>query len=241
MIHRTVRRILIGLIAVVLTVLASVPARTTHADDRTTDANRLRNSGLVAKELLNIPEGIPQKLLNKADCVIVIPSRLKAAFVVGAAYGRGAMTCRSGDDFQGAWSAPTMMALEGGSFGLQIGGQASDIVLLVMNSRGANAILSSKVKLGADATIAAGPIGRDAEADTDATFRAEVLSYSRSRGIFAGVSLEGSTLRVDNSANERVYGRKISAREIVLHEEVTTPESAELLIATLNQHSARRS
>ena len=235
---KTAPRILIGIIAVVLTVLASVP---THADDKTTDANRLRNSGLVAQELLNIPDAIPQKLLNKADCVIIIPSRLKGAFVVGAAYGRGAMTCRSGDDFQGEWGPPTMMALEGGSFGLQIGGQASDIVLLVMNRRGANAILSSKVKLGADATIAAGPIGRDAEADTDATFRAEVLSYSRARGVFAGVSLEGSTLRVDNSANERVYGRKITAREIVLHDEVTTPEPAALLVATLTQRSTRKS
>ena len=237
----TVRRILFGIIAVVLTVLASIPTHPTRADGRTADENRLQNSGLVAQELLNIPDAIPQKLLNKADCVIVIPSQLKGAFIVGAAYGRGAMTCRSGDDFQGAWGAPAMMALEGGSFGLQIGGQASDIVLLVMNRRGANAILSSKVKLGADATIAAGPIGRDAEADTDATFRAEVLSYSRSRGVFAGLSLEGSTLRVDNSANERVYGRKISAREIVLHDEVTRPESAGLLVDTLTQHSARKS
>lgn len=236
--NESIRRILLGTVIVVLSVLASTPTR---ADDRANDENRLQNSGQVAQEVLNIPDAIPQKLLNKADCVIVIPSRLKAAFVIGGAYGRGAMTCRSGEDFRGPWGAPTMMALEGGSFGPQIGGQATDIVLLVMNRRGANAILNSKVKLGADATIAAGPLGRDAEADTDATFRAEVLSYSRSRGIFAGLSLEGSTLRVDNGANERIYNRRISGREIALGNEVATPESARLLVDTLTHHSARMS
>lgn len=238
MMSETVRRILLGTVIIVLSVVASIPTR---ADSRANDENRLQNSGQVAREVLNIPETIPQKLLNKADCVIVIPSRLKAAFVIGGAYGRGAMTCRSGEDFRGPWGAPTMMALEGGSFGPQIGGQATDIVLLVMNRRGANAILNSKVKLGADATIAAGPLGRDAEADTDATFRAEVLSYSRSRGIFAGLSLEGSTLRVDNGANERIYNRRISGREIALGNEVATPESARLLVDTLTHHSARMS
>lgn len=235
---RTVRSILLGAMVVGLAVLSS---SSTRADDRTKDENRLQNSGQVARELMNIPDAIPQKLLNKADCVIVIPSELKGAFIVGGAYGRGAMMCRRGDDFRGAWGAPTMMALEGGSFGLQIGGQGTDFVLLVMNRRGANAILRSKVKLGADATVAAGPLGRDAEADTDATFRAEVLSYSRSHGIFAGVSLEGSTLRVDNGANERIYKRKISAREIAFHNEVAMPESARLLADTLTQYSARRS
>lgn len=235
---RTVRSILLGAMVVGLAVLSS---SSTRADDRTKDENRLQNSGQVARELMNIPDAIPQKLLNKADCVIVIPSELKGAFIVGGAYGRGAMMCRRGDDFRGAWGAPTMMALEGGSFGLQIGGQGTDFVLLVMNRRGANAILRSKVKLGADATVAAGPLGRDAEADTDATFRAEVLSYSRSHDIFAGVSLEGSTLRVDNGANERIYKRKISAREIAFHNEVAMPESARLLADTLTQYSARRS
>src|SRR5450432_175042 len=161
------------------------------------ELERLQNCGTVLKEIMDIPEDIPQDLIDKADCVIVIPSVLKAAFIIGGSYGRGAMTCRSGDDFQGPWSAPTMMALEGGSFGFQLGGQATDFVLLVMNTRGASSILNSKVKLGADASAAAGPKGRDAEADTDVTLRAEVLTYSRSRGLFAGVSLEGSTLRPD--------------------------------------------
>jgi lipid-binding SYLF domain-containing protein len=149
------------------------------------------------------------------------------------------MTCRSGDDFQGPWGAPTMMALEGGSFGFQLGGQATDFVLLVMNPRGASSILSSKVKLGADASAAAGPKGRDAEADTDVTLRAEVLTYSRARGLFAGISLEGSTLRPDNDANEQIYGKKISAQDVVLHSAVPIPPAARLLIQTLSQHSPK--
>jgi len=203
------------------------------------EADRLENAGMVMKEIIDIPDDIPQGLLDKADCVIVIPSVLKAAFIVGGSYGRGAMTCRSGDDFNGPWGAPTMMALEGGSFGFQLGGQATDFVLLVMNPRGASSILSSKVKLGADAAAAAGPKGRDAQADTDVTLRAEVLTYSRSRGLFAGVSLEGSTLRPDNDANEAVYHKKLDAKEIVLHNAVPAPPSAKLLIGTLTQHSPK--
>jgi lipid-binding SYLF domain-containing protein len=191
------------------------------------------------KEIIEIPDDIPQSLLDKADCVIVIPSVIKAAFIIGGSYGRGAMTCRSGDDFQGPWGAPTMMALEGGSFGFQLGGQATDFVLLVMNPRGASSILSSKVKLGADASAAAGPKGRDAEADTDVTLRAEVLTYSRARGLFAGISLEGSTLRPDNDANEQIYGKKISAQDVVLHSAVPNPPAARLLIQTLSQHSPK--
>jgi lipid-binding SYLF domain-containing protein len=211
-----------------------------RADDRAKDEDRLQNSGKVTAELMHVPDNIPQKLLNRADCVVVIPSVIKAGFVVGAAYGRGAMTCRTGENFRGGWGAPTMMALEGGSWGLQIGGQATDFVLLVMDRRGANAILTSKVKLGGDATVAAGPWGRDAEADTDATFRAEILTYSRTRGAFIGISLEGSTLRPDNDANLRIYGKKISARQIVLHNEAVVPDSAHLLIETLNNHSPKR-
>jgi lipid-binding SYLF domain-containing protein len=188
---------------------------------------------------MDIPDDIPQDLLDKADCVVVFPSVLKAAFIVGASYGRGAMTCRSGDDFRGPWGAPTMMALEGGSFGLQIGGEATDFVLLVMNQRGADSILTSKVKLGGDASAAAGPVGRTAQASTDATMRAEILTYSRARGLFAGISLEGSTLRPDNDANERIYGKKIGAKEIVLHNAVPVPPSAKVLISTLNQHSPK--
>jgi len=196
--------------------------------------DRLKDSGRVLKEILDVPEGIPQDLLDKADCVVVFPSVLKAAFIVGGSYGRGAMSCRKGENFAGPWGAPTMMALEGGSFGFQIGGQATDFVLLVMNERGASGILASKVKLGADASVAAGPVGRDASADTDATLRAEILSYSRARGLFAGVSLEGSTIRPDNGDNRRVYGREIPARDIVLSGSVAVPPAAEPLISTLD-------
>ena len=164
--------------------------------------DRLENCGLVIQEIMDIPDDIPQDLIDKADCIIVYPSVIKGAFIFGGSYGRGAMICRSGEKFNGPWSAPTMMALEGGSFGFQIGGQATDFVLLVMNERGAKAILSNKVKLGADASAAAGPKGRTAEASTDVTMRAEILSYSRARGLFAGVSLAGSTVRPDNRANE---------------------------------------
>src|ERR1700681_4218209 len=177
-------------------------AITSWADDKEKDEDRLKTAGTVLTEILNIPDDIPQDLLDKADCVVVFPSVLKAAFVVGGSYGRGAMTCRRGENFNGSWGAPSMMALEGASVGFQIGGQATDFVLLVMNRRGAESILTSKVKLGADLAAAAGPKGRDAAAATDVTMRAEVLSYSRSRGLFAGVSLEGSTLRPDNDANE---------------------------------------
>lgn len=216
--------------------LASSPAQ---ADNKQTDENRLQNAGEVMKEILNIPDDIPQNLIDKADCVIVIPSVIKFAFGIGGSYGRGAMTCRSGDNFQGPWGAPTMMALEGGSFGFQLGGQATDFVLLVMNPAGAKSILSSKVKLGADASAAAGPKGRAAEADTDVAMRAEILTYSRSRGLFAGISLEGSTLRPDNDANARVYGRRLSAQDIALHGAVPVPQAARALIGTLNQHSPK--
>jgi SH3 domain-containing YSC84-like protein 1 len=210
-----------------------------RADEKSKDEDRLQNSGMVMKEILDIPDDIPQSLIDKAKCVIVMPSVIKGAIGIGGSYGRGAMVCRSGDNFQGPWGAPSMMRLEGASFGFQLGGQATDFVLLVMNDRGASSILSSKVKLGADASAAAGPKGRDAEADTDVTMRAEVLTYSRSRGLFAGISLEGSTLRPDNDANEDIYGKKIEAKDIVLHGAVPIPGAAKLLISTLNQHSPK--
>jgi lipid-binding SYLF domain-containing protein len=203
------------------------------------EQKRLENSGVVMQEIMNVPDNIPQKVIDKAECVIVFPSVLKAAFVVGASYGRGAMVCRTGKNFTGPWGAPAMYALEGGSVGFQIGGQATDLVLLIMNDRGASSILSSKVKLGADASIAAGPIGRDASADTDAYLRSEVLSYSRSRGLFAGVSLEGSTLRPDDDATADVYGRKLTARQIVLGGEIKVPASGRHLVAVLERHSPR--
>src|SRR6476660_10137378 len=179
------------------------------------EQKRLQECGVVMQEVLNVPDSIPKDLLEKAECVIVIPSVRKLAFGVGASYGRGAMVCRKGAKFNGAWGAPAMYALEGGSIGLQIGGEATDLILLVMNDRGMESILSSKVKLGADASVAGGPKGRDASADTDAWMRAEILSYSRSRGLFAGVSLEGSTIRPDDEASEQVYGHAIKAKDIV--------------------------
>src|SRR5467141_3443213 len=200
---------------------------------------RLENCGMIVKEVMDIPDNIPEDLINKAECIIVYPSVLKAAFIVGGSYCRGAMTCRSGEHFTGPWSAPTMMALEGGSVGFQIGGQATDFVLLVMNDRGAHSILKSKVKLGADASAAAGPIGRNASAETDVTMRAEILTYSRARGLFAGVSLQGSTVRPDNDANARVYGKKVEAESIVFNGAVAVPPSAQKLIALLNQKSPK--
>jgi lipid-binding SYLF domain-containing protein len=223
----------------ILFAVAPLFAEVANASGQTKDEDRLRNSGMVLKEILDVPDNIPQGLLDKADCVVVFPSVLKAAFIVGGSYGRGAMSCRQGDDFKGTWGAPTMMALEGGSFGFQIGGEATDFVLLVMNERGARGILASKVKLGGDASVAAGPVGRDASADTDATLRAEILSYSRARGLFAGVSLEGSTIRPDNGDNRRVYGRKIPAKEIVLSGTVAVPPAAEQLISTLDDRTPK--
>jgi len=218
----------------ILFVIAPVFAEVASASEQTKDDDRLRNCGTILKEILDVPDNIPQDLLDKADCVVVFPSVLKAAFIVGGSYGRGAMSCRKGEDFRGPWGAPTMMALEGGSFGFQIGGQATDFVLLVMNESGARGILASKVKLGGDASVAAGPVGRDSSAETDASLRAEILSYSRARGLFAGVSLEGSTIRPDNGDNRRLYGRKIPASDIVLSRRVAVPPAASQLISTLD-------
>lgn len=220
-------------------VLALAIALPLAAADSKKETDRLENCGLILKEILDIPDDIPQDLLDKAECVIVYPSVLKAAFVVGGSYGRGAMTCRTGEHFTGPWSAPTMMALEGGSVGFQIGGQATDFVLLVMNDRGAHSILKSKVKLGADASAAAGPVGRNASAETDVTMRAEILTYSRARGLFAGISLAGSSVRPDNDANARVYGKKVEAESIIFKGAVAVPPAAQKLISLLNQKSPK--
>jgi len=226
---------LISILLVVLPILSS--SASAAAPEK--DEDRLRNSGTVLKEILDVPDDIPRDLLDKADCVVVFPSVLKAAFIVGGSYGRGAMSCRRGEDFRGSWGAPTMMALEGGSFGFQIGGEATDFVLLVMNERGASGILSSKVKLGADASAAAGPVGRTTSAETDATLRADILSYSRARGAFIGVSLEGSTIRPDNGANRQIYGQELSAKEIVLSGHVAIPPAAQAMISTLDSRTPR--
>src|ERR1700722_3743572 len=223
--------------SILIVVLGLLATSAVYADNK--EQKRLENSGVVMQEIMNIPDNIPHDVMEKAECVIVFPSVLKAAFVVGASYGRGAMVCRTGKDFRGPWGAPAMMALEGGSVGFQIGGQATDLVLLVMNDRGASSILSSRVKLGGDASVAAGPVGRDASADTDAYMRAEILSYSRSRGLFAGISLSGSTVRPDNDANERIYGKKIPAKSIVLGGAVAPTADARQLLSVLNKHSPK--
>jgi lipid-binding SYLF domain-containing protein len=206
-----------------------------YAQKLNKEQKRLEESGVVLQEVLNVPENIPQELLEKAECVIVIPSVKKLAFGIGADYGRGAMVCRTGEKFRGPWGAPAMYALEGGSVGFQIGGEETDLILLVMNDRGMESILSSKVKLGADASIAGGPKGRDASADTDAWMRAEILSYSRSRGLFAGVSLEGSTIRPDDEASGQVYGHAIKAKEIVRGEKMTVPATGRNLVDALQK------
>jgi lipid-binding SYLF domain-containing protein len=232
---KTAIALLMNTLLVVLTIYPS----SAFAADQEQDDKRLENTSTVLKEILDVPDDIPQDLLDKADCVLVFPSVLKAAFIVGGSYGRGAMSCRKGQTFRGRWGAPTMMALEGGSLGFQIGGEATDFVLLVMNERGASGILASKVKLGADASVAAGPVGRTASAETDATLRADILSYSRARGAFAGIALEGSTVRPDNGANKKIYGKQISAREIVVGNRVRVPAVANRMISTLDARTPR--
>ena len=206
---------------------------------QTKEQDRVANAGQVMQEILNIPDDIPQSVIDKADCVVILPSVLKLAFGFGGSYGRGVMTCRSGADFKGPWGAPTMMALEGGSFGFQIGGQATDLVLIAMNQQGLQDMLKNKFKLGADAAASAGPVGRNAAAGTDWKLNAEFLTYSRSKGLFAGISLEGSTLRSDGSANEKLYGRRLDAKEIIVDHKVAIPASAKDLVALLDAKSPK--
>ena len=222
----------LALVGVVL-VSGGASARQTEKE-----SDRLENSATALKEIFGMPDSIPQELLDKAECVIVFPSVKKVALGLGGSYGRGVISCRGGSTFDGGWSAPAMFALEGASIGFQLGAQATDFVLLVMNDRGANSVLGSKVKLGADASAAAGPKGRTAGAATDIVMQAEILTYSRARGLFAGVSLEGSTLRSDGDANERLYGRKIEAREIV-RQPTAMPSGARPLVSVLNARSPR--
>lgn len=203
------------------------------------EQDRLENCGVVMQEILDVPDNIPQELLDKAECAIVIPSMTKIAMGIGGSYGRGAMVCRSGETFNGPWGAPAMYAIEGGSFGLQLGAESTDVVLLVMNKRGVDALLSSQVKLGANASAAAGPKGRTVEASTDASMRAEILSYSRARGLFAGVSLDGTSLRPDNDATEEVYGRKMTARSIVTGKGISVPASGRHLVDVLQKRAPR--
>ena len=210
--------------------LIALSARAEEPSDRVTAA------GQVFKELSSKSSGIPTNLLNKASCVIILPSVKKAGFIVGAQYGKGVMNCRSGADFNGPWSAPIMMQSSGGSIGLQIGGAETDFVILVMNDDGARAVMKGRAKLGADATVAAGPVGRAAEASTTATMQAQMLSYSMSKGVFGGVSLSGTSLGPDDGSNKTLYGKEITAQEI-FSGSVQAPASAETLLAELQKAS----
>jgi lipid-binding SYLF domain-containing protein len=223
------------LLALFLTFALLLPAFASSEHEQ----ERVKESGEVLKEILNIPDNIPQDLLDKAECIVVLPSVKKGAFGVGASYGRGVMICRGGEHYTGLWGPPALYALEGASIGFQLGGQATDFVLLVMNPKGARSLLSSKVKLGADASAAAGPKGRTAEGATDIVMSAEILSYSRNKGLFAGVSLEGSTLRSDGSANEKLYGSKLSAKDIIRAGKVKSPTSGAELVALLDKKSPK--
>jgi len=222
------------IVCFVVAVMSTVAA---FAADNEHEADRVKDAGVVLKEILNIPDDIPQDLLDKAECLIILPSVKKGAFGVGGSYGRGVMVCRSGEHYKGKWGAPALYALEGISIGFQLGGQATDFVLLVMNPKGAQSLLYSKVKLGADASAAAGPKGRTAEGATDIVMNAEILSYSRNKGLFAGVSLEGSTLRSYGSANEKLYGRSLTAKEIIREGRVGIPASAHELVSLLDRKS----
>src|SRR5579864_2283449 len=217
--------------------LVLVSAVTTFAADDEREEDRVKDAGVVLKEILNIPDDIPQDLIDKAECLIILPSVKKGAFGIGGSYGRGVMVCRSGEHYKGKWGAPALYALEGISIGFQLGGQATDFVLLVMNPKGAESLLYSKVKLGADASAAAGPKGRTAEGATDIVMNAEILSYSRNKGLFAGISLEGSTLRSDGSANEKLYKRKLTAKEIIREGKVGIPACASQLVSLLDRKS----
>ena len=225
------KKFLVCFIAILLSGVTAFAANDEREEDR------VKDSGLVLKEILGIPDDIPRDLLDKAECLVILPSVKKGAFGIGGSYGRGVMICRSGEHYKGKWGAPALYALEGVSIGFQLGGQATDFVLLVMNPKGAKSLLYSKVKLGADASAAAGPKGRTAEGATDIVMSAEILSYSRNKGLFAGVSLEGSTLRSDGSANEKLYGRKLTAKEIIRGGKVGVPASARELVALLDKKS----
>src|SRR5207245_3566818 len=210
-----------------------------YCDNNQKEQELVKESGEVLKEILNIPDDIPQELLDKAECLVILPSVKKGAFGIGGSFGRGVMICRSGERYTGLWGPPAMFALEGINIGFQLGGEATDYVLLVMNPKGARSLLSSKVKLGADASAAAGPKGRSSEAATDVVMNAEILSYSRAKGLFAGISLEGSTLRSDGGANEKLYGQKVSAKDIIRSGKARPPACAQELVDPLDKKSPK--
>lgn len=227
----------LGLIGTLLLILTTI----LMAAEGDTEKDRVKESADVMKEIIGQPDkGIPGKLLDGSKCVIVLPSVKKGAVGIGGSYGRGVMSCRTGEDFKGPWSAPVMMASSSASIGLQLGGEATDFVILVMNDSGARSMLKNKVKLGADASIAAGPVGRTSEASTNASLKAQMLSYSRSRGVFGGVSLSGATLRPDGDANDNLYGKKVTSEQIVKGQGIVVPEVAKPLIETLTTATAKK-
>jgi lipid-binding SYLF domain-containing protein len=199
---------------------------------------RLQVAATTMKEVMGIPDkAIPEDLLNKAYCIVIVPDLKKGAFIVGAKYGKGFVSCRKKDNV--GWTAPGAIRIEGGSFGLQIGGTEMDVFMLIMNQRGMDRLLSSKFTLGGDAVVAAGPVGRSTQAETDAAMTAEILTWSRARGVFAGISLNGSTLREDEDGNVELYGKKMKNREI-LGGGVAPPAGAEALLGELNRYSSRK-
>ncbi len=206
------------------------------AREESKEAERLENATFVINEIMQTPEkGIPQDLLDKAVCVGIIPSEKKFAFWIGGTFGRGALVCRHGGD--GPWGGPSMFTVGGASYGLQLGGEATDIVFIVMNSGGVRKLLQSGVKLGVDASAAAGPVGRTAEGATDVQLHAEILSYSRSRGLFAGVSLEGAVLKQDDDGNKRLYRRSVTPEDILINGDVAAPPAAKALDDILTKYS----
>jgi lipid-binding SYLF domain-containing protein len=222
-------RRLVIIVSMAVGVAAVVPLRAALS---TTETRRIEDAAAVLTEISAVPEkGVPQDLWNKAACVMVIPSLKKAAFVFGGEYGKGLMSCRHGND----WSAPLFMRLEKGSWGIQIGAQSIDLVLLVMNKSGAERLLANKVSLGAEMSVAAGPVGRDARAATDANMTAEILSYSRTQGLFAGINLSGGVLRSDADDNKDLYGVNANAHEVLLGDSVPMPTVAEPLMKALRK------
>jgi lipid-binding SYLF domain-containing protein len=211
-------------------------AASKRASNRAED--RLNESAAVLKEVMDAPDkGVPQELLDKAKCIVIVPGVKKGAFIIGGKYGRGFVSCRGANNV--GWSAPGAVKMEGGSFGFQIGGSETDVVMIVLNDRGADKLLSSKFTVGADAAAAAGPVGRASSAETDATMRAEILTYSRSRGVFAGISLQGATLRPDTDAISQIYTRPLDNKDIIKGA-TPVPASAQPLIAMLNKYSGRK-
>ncbi len=216
--------------------VACLSAGMLYAGD--TDAERLNESSAVLTEVMSAPDkGIPQDLLEKSECIVIVPGLKKAAFVIGAKYGKGFISCRRPSG--GGWSAPAAVRVEGGSVGFQIGGSETDAIMLVLNKRGSEKLLSSKFTLGGDASVAAGPVGRTSSAGTDAKMQAQILTYSRSRGVFAGISLGGATLRPDEETNVELYGSKLSNETIVMGS-TGVPSAATGLIGTLTKYSAHK-